>query len=60
MSKNVILALCIAMVGFGIWLTLEWLAFGSRGVVFKLGGLLILIGVYLFWANFVGPDRERA
>ena len=48
------------MMTAGSWAAYEWLVLGGKGIVFKAGGFLTLFGIYLFWIDFLSPDRERA
>jgi hypothetical protein len=40
LRKAITLILYLAMIG------IEWLALGSRGIIFKAGGFLALFGLY--------------
>jgi hypothetical protein len=59
MRRAVMLGFYVLMVAAGVWLTYGWLVYGSRGIIFKAGGFLAVVGAYLLWADFLSPSREK-
>jgi hypothetical protein len=59
MRKAFSLAMYLAMVAAGSWVTYDWLTFGGRGILFKAGSFLAVFGAYLLWIDFLSPNRER-
>ncbi len=47
------------MIVAGVWLTYGWLVYGSRGIIFKVGGFLAVFGAYLLWTDFLSPNRDK-
>lgn len=59
MRKAFSLAMYLAMIAAGSWVTYDWLTFGGRGILFKAGSFLAVFGAYLLWIDFLSPNRER-
>jgi hypothetical protein len=57
--KTILLVLYLAMIAGGGWVTYDWMAFGGRGILFRLGGFLAVFGAYLLWNDFLSPNREQ-
>jgi hypothetical protein len=53
------LTVYLAMIAAGSWVTCDWLVFGGRGILFKMGGFLAVFGAYLLWIDFLSPNREQ-
>jgi len=49
----------LLMIGVGSWATYEWLLLGGKGIAFKAGCFLAVVGICLVWMDFVSPNRGR-
>ena len=57
--KLILLTVYCSMIVVGLVMTFHWLAGGAKGIIFKAGGFLALLGAYLLWDDFLNPKREK-
>jgi len=59
MRRAISFGFYVLMIVAGVWLTYGWLVYGSRGIIFKVGGFLAAFGAYLLWTDFLSPNRDK-
>jgi CDP-diglyceride synthetase len=59
MRKLLSLIFYLAMICLGAWAVYEWLVLGGKGIVFKAGGFVAVLGLYMIWIDFISPSPEQ-